>query len=277
LIHLYLRVCPGKHKDRIRSSIVLNISSIHIFTASKMRFSPIALGLFGLAAAESLMRRQASTVVNVVNGIDTQVKSLDQAIQAFNGNPQQLLSASQQVLSATQQGVSTVNGVSTLSLNDALTIQQPVQTLTTDLNQTITDLIAKKSALVSAGEGATVEQNLQQQLTAAQQLSQAISSKVPQEVASLAQQLSQGIINAIQAGITAFQGTGGSTSGGSSASGGSGGSAPTSTVGSTGGGGGVTVGSSPTSSSPAVFTGAAMPIKPGQVLGGLAAAVVLAL
>lgn len=249
-----------------------------------MRYSTIALGLFGLAVAEpSLMQRQAQTIINVVTGIDTQVKSLDTAIQGYNGgDATSLLTASQAVLSATSNGVTTVNGATSISLNDALTLQSSVQTLTTDLNQTISDLVAKKSQLVAAGQGGTVEQNLQQQLTAAQSLSTAIASKVPSSVSSLAQQLSQGIVNAINTGVTAFQGTGTASSVvGSSATtvktsslGTTVTMAPTVTVATTGA---TTRTSSGLTTSAAVFTGAAMLIRPEQVLGGLAAAVVLAM
>jgi hypothetical protein len=241
-----------------------------------MRYSAIVLGFFGLAIAEpTLMQRQAQTIINVVNNIDTQVKALDTAIQSYNGgDTTSLLSASNAVLTATSNGVQTVNGATSVSLTDALTIQSSIQTLTTDLNTTISDIVAKKSQLVAAGAGGTVEQNLQQQLTAAQSLSTAIASKVPSSVASLAQQLSQGIINAINVGITAFQGTGSASSGGASSA------TAASTV------GGASVTNKPTTttakttaftSAPAVFTGAAMPLRPEQMLGGLAAAVVLAL
>lgn len=241
-----------------------------------MRYSAIVLGFFGLAIAEStLMQRQAQTIITVVNNIDTQAKALDTAIQSYSGgDTTSLLSASNAVLTATNNGVQTVNGATSLSLSDALSIQSAVQTLTTDLNSTISDLVAKKSQLVSAGAGGTVEQNLQQQLTAAQSLSTAISSKVPSSVASLAQQLSQGIINAINVGITAFQGTGGTSSGGASsvtAASTAGGASVTSKLATT------TAKTTAVTSAPAVFTGAAMPLRPEQMLGGLAAAVALAL
>jgi hypothetical protein len=182
------------------------------------------LALAGFTAAEaSIYGRQVATVVNVINQITTDTKDLDTIVKSFSGagDVPKLQAASDKLATTVTDGVDTVNNASSLSLTDALQIQGQVQALQSTVETTVNDLISKKSTIVSAGAGARVETSLQQQLKGAQQLSTAISSKVPSEVSGLAQQFSSGITNALQKGVDAFKDTGGAaaTSGGTTASG----------------------------------------------------------
>ena len=199
-----------------------------------------AVSLFSLATGAvadatikhaSPVKRDLTTITGVINDINQAVGQLDTAVKGFNGAGQigSLNSASSNVLSKISNGAKTVQGTSQISLSDALALQPIVQGLQTTTNTTISDLIAKKSALVAAGAGSVVEQQLNQQKSDATDLSNAISSKVPSSVSSLAQQLSSGITDSIQQGIDAFQGTGGGSSS-SSAAGGSSSSAASSSA-----------------------------------------------
>jgi exonuclease VII small subunit len=214
--------------------------------------------LVGLAAAEaSIYERQVMTIVNVVNQISTDTQALDTTVKSFNGaaDVQKLQAASDKVSQTVTSSVQTVMGASSISLTDALTIQGQVQNMQSTIETTVNDLISKKSAIVSAGAGAQVSASLNQQLQGAQQLITAISSKVPPEVASLAQQLSTGVTGALQKGVDAFKGTGGATSASRS------GAAVSATA----------------SRKPATFTGAATPKAVAGSLAGLAGFVALVL
>jgi len=179
-----------------------------------MKFAS-ALAFAGLASA------QVATLIATVNGVNQATADLNTAVKSFSGasDVKALQAASDKLGSAVTAGVSTVNGASTITLTDAVQIQGQVQNLQTAVESVVNDLISKKQSLYSAGAGAQVESNLQDQLKGAQALSSAISSKVPPEVAGLAQTLSAGIATALQKGVDAFKDApaGGASAGGSSA------------------------------------------------------------
>lgn len=172
----------------------------------------------GYAGDISFESRQVQSIVDVVNSINDKAGALDTAIKSYNGgDATAVLSASTALNSAVTSGVNTVKGAQMVSATDALQIQPAVQTLTTTVNGTIADLIAKKDQIVAAGQGGTTEDQLTTQLQGAKDLATAISSKVPSSLQSLAQSLSAGITDAIQSGVDAYKGTG-SSGGGSSSS-----------------------------------------------------------
>jgi len=177
------------------------------------------------AASASILERQVQTIVGVVNGINTVVGDLDTTVKGFSGDPKSLLAASQKAQDAVTKGIETVNSASSITLTDSVQIQGQVQNLQSSIESVVSDLISKKDALVTAGQGQTVYKTLQDQLTGAKGLQTAISSKVPPEVQSLAQQLSAGINTALEKGVAAFKDT---PAGSSDASASSGSSAPSS-------------------------------------------------
>jgi len=70
--------------------------------------------------------------------------------------------------------------------------------------QVVTDLIAKKPALISAGVGATILKSLQDQKVAADALAAAITLKLPADLQELAGTLSAGISSTLKTGVDAF-------------------------------------------------------------------------
>lgn len=208
-----------------------------------MRFSTLA---FATGAVAQL------TVLNpVITKIVGDVGTLDSAINAFTTDAGPVLTAGQGLLSDINAGVTTAKGSADLSQNDALQLTTPIQGLQTATEGVIKDLTGKKCAFVAAGKASDVLSNLQDQLTASQALADAITSKVPQALQSVAATLSSGIATALQGGITSFKDTsscpaapggGGSSSAASSASG--------------------TATSAPSSSASASASASAKPTKP---------------
>jgi len=249
-----------------------------------MKFAIATLALTGAAFGASILERQVQTIVGVVNEIEKKTTSLDTAVKGFSGDVAGLTSASDDLAASVSKGVTTVNGASSITLTDSVQIQGQVSNLQTAVESVVNDLISKKEALVAAGQGGTVEKQLTDQLTGAKALQAAISSKVPPEVQSLAQQLSAGINTALEKGISAFKGTGGSgagssSSGSSSSGGASSGGASTGGSSSTGSSSGTSSGSSSSGSGsssshgaattsaapkPATFTGAASQTAAGS-------------
>ncbi|KAF2183585.1 cell wall biogenesis protein [Zopfia rhizophila CBS 207.26] len=241
--------------------------------ASTIPFLALAIGVISeptlTGRKPALVERDVATIKNVINGISGKLTDLDSAVKAFSGDPTRLQSASDAVQSAIESGTQKVSNTDPISATDALQLQPIIESLTASVNTTVNDLIAKKSDFVSAGIGGVVLQALQSQKSASQDLSDAITSKVPEALRGIASQLSSGITDALQRGIIAFQGTessGGSgsstaantpsaaTSAASSAAGITGVPSPSAnvTIATTGYGG-----ASATSNSPALFTGAA--------------------
>lgn len=186
----------------------------------KFTTSIVALGLAAQAlATPTLVERKPTAVkrdigafTSVIAGIQDVVSTFDTDVKAYSGgDTSKLLSDSSSIISTTNKGVTTLSGQDTLSETDALGLTSPVQDLTKEIQTAINDLIDKKSQLVAAGEGATVESSLQDQYNAAKKLADTITSKVPSELSGIAASLSAGITDAIQKGIDAFKGTGGST------------------------------------------------------------------
>lgn len=206
------------------------------------------------AASASILERQVQTIIGVVNGINTEVGSLDTAIKGFSGDPKPLTAASQKTLDTVNKGVETVNSASSITLTDSVQIQGQVQNLQSSLESVVSDLTAKKSELVAAGQGQVVYKNLEAQLTGAKALAAAISSKVPPEVKSLADTLSQGVVSALNKGVEAFK----DAPGGSSTESSSSGSAAPASAPSAASGGASTSTTSSGSSAPAAAGGSSM-------------------
>jgi hypothetical protein len=194
-----------------------------------MRFSTIAF-VTGAAA-------QLTTLNPVISKITSDVSALDSAINSYtSGDASAVLSAGKTLLADIQAGVTTAKGSADLSQTDALQLTTPIQGLQTATEGVIKDLTGKKCAFNTAGKSADILSNLQEQLTASQALADAITSKVPQALQSVAATLSSGIATALQGGITSFKDTsscpaapGGGSSSSAAPSSAPSGSAPSST------------------------------------------------
>lgn len=152
------------------------------------------------------VKRDLASIESVLTSIGKQVTTLDGYIKASPPNPTQIVSASTALVSTIKSGVTTVQASANLSDVDALGLVSPVQTLSNNVNTTISDLIGIKSTVDNLNEGCTTYEQLEDQLTQAKALSTAIVSKVPASLQSIAQNLASGITTAIQNGVTAYTG-----------------------------------------------------------------------
>jgi len=176
-----------------------------------MKFAATFLTL-ALGVQASLHQRDIDSIKKVLSDISTQVQGLDTAVNAFSGDTKALLAAGATLLSTIKSGANTVSSSDKLDILSASQVAQSVTGLNTSVATTVTDLIAKKQAIVAAGAGGDVLKNLQDQKVASQALSDAITSKVPTELQTVAKQLSQGVDDSLSTGIAAYSNTGGSSS-----------------------------------------------------------------
>jgi hypothetical protein len=183
--------------------------------------------IFSTFAIASGALAQIQIILDVVNSINTATSGLDTAVKGYSGGDSSAIqSASKSLIDIVTAGIDKVKGSSQLVLNDALQLTPVVQGLSATVSTTIDDLIAKKSQIAAAGQGAATGSQLKAQLSGANDLAAAISSKVPSDVAPIASQLSSAISEAIQKGVTAYADAGGAPSPGGSSPPSSGGSSP---------------------------------------------------
>lgn len=250
-----------------------------------MKYSFTVAALAAGACATNLPRvileRDLATIQGVIGDVSTKLQALNTAAQGFSGDATALTSASSDLSSTIKSGTSTVQGTDALTLTDAVSLQSTVQGLQGNAQTLVDNLSSKKSAIEQAGLCDTVLQQSQGLSTDSQALIDAVVSKVPQEAQSIAQNLVAGFTATLQQNQANFaQGnctnaSGGSGGGGSTPTSTGSGSSPSSAKSSstkptaTGGGGGSSGGSNatrttgaggatPTSSTPATFTGAAV-------------------
>jgi hypothetical protein len=175
---------------------------------------PLLLLSVATSASPHLARRDLATITSAFDAISASVGRLSTGIGSIttDTNPQSaidtLTTLSADVVSNLNSGTSSVTPTSALSLGDSITLLQSSKTLVTTVNNTVTDLIAKKPILDGAtnADGIVVQQ-LQDQKTASQAFIAAVVSKVPASAADLANQQAQQVVSALNRGITAFGGT----------------------------------------------------------------------
>ncbi|KAJ0114867.1 cell wall protein [Diaporthe amygdali] len=241
----------------------------------------LAAGAYATNLPRVILERDLATIQGVIGDVSTKLQALNTAAQSFSGDASALTSASSDLSSTIKSGTSTVQGTDALTLTDAVSLQSTVQGLQGNAQTLVDNLSSKKSAIEQAGLCDTVLQQSQGLSTDSQALIDAVVSKVPQEAQSIAQNLVAGFTATLQQNQANFaQGnctnaSGGSGGGGSTPTSTGSGSSPSSAKSSstkptaTGGGGGSSGGSNatrttgaggatPTSSTPATFTGAAV-------------------
>lgn len=173
----------------------------------KVSSSLIALALaLGATASPTRVQRDAASIESAIANIATAVNALDAAEKAYTGGDTTTLQTdSDAVVSATDAATTVANASADLSDLDAIGLVSPIQSLTTDVQNAINDIIAVKSLIVAAGSQAQTLSDLIAQNTSATALASAITAKVPADLQSTAASLAAGITNAIQEGITAYQ------------------------------------------------------------------------
>ncbi|KAL2832544.1 hydrophobic surface binding protein A-domain-containing protein [Aspergillus cavernicola] len=165
-------------------------------------------GLFTVALATTALATPAkrqSSVTDLIDNIAQQVAALSDAVSSFDGgDPSDVQSASDTLVETITSAAEQVNSGDDLSNADALALTSPVQDLTDDVDGVVDQLISKQDQFVSAGAGGAVKTSLDDQYDAASSLADAISSKVPTALESIAAELSAGITAAIQRGVDAY-------------------------------------------------------------------------
>ncbi|TLS30024.1 hypothetical protein PpBr36_03199 [Pyricularia pennisetigena] len=217
--------------------------------------------------APTKVERDLATISRVVTDVDGKIKDLTDSIKNFNGDPSGISKSSSSLMSTLKQGASDVNAGTSITLNEAITLQAQVSGLQSDSNNLISALSDKKKAFEDASLCGVIYQQSGDLGTNAKSLIDAVVSKVPQDVQSLAQQVASGFSKTLMDTQAQFA-PGNCTNKGTAVGGGSSGSPAASGSGSSSGGG--ASGSTPTGQP--VTAGAATFAAPVGFVMALAAA-----
>ncbi|KAF2093830.1 hypothetical protein NA57DRAFT_61051 [Rhizodiscina lignyota] len=158
-----------------------------------------ALGLLPMTLA-SVVPREANPqilgpdgsrqIIGAINAVTSAAQSLDMTVQGINSpDLTQLLalnSGSTQIVQTIQNETSAVQSAPDINLLSALSVQLAATQLIGTLKTTLSDLVSKKPYIDQAGVSSLVVASLQQQKSAGDVFSSALTSKVPQLVSILA-------------------------------------------------------------------------------------------
>lgn len=172
----------------------------------------LTFGLLGAAFAAPAVqdKRQVAVITGALTPIKEALTTLDTAVKALAAGANiaqqttDLTAKSKAVEEALKKGTAAVEKAQAVSLTEAIQVQTASQELTKLTQQTIDDLIAKKSVIEGANQKKTVVDNLTAQKAASDAFIKAVVGKVPSAVSGVAQTLTKSIGDALQKGITAF-------------------------------------------------------------------------
>lgn len=160
-----------------------------------------------VARSPSLVKRDLPTITNALAGILSAVNVLYADVQAFTGTGAQindLTFHTGDVITTITKATQTVAGTSDLDLNDAVALTPQIQNLSAATYATVATIIMKKQVFVHAGIGTITLQTFKVQLDETNTFSATVLSKLPEAVQGIGANLSAPVVQALNAGITAF-------------------------------------------------------------------------
>jgi Hydrophobic surface binding protein A len=178
-----------------------------------MRFGAIlSLAVLGLASAFPTEQAtlDAAPITNGFNAISAALDKFtaDLAGVSITSDPKattaKLKAGSASILAAMTEATKNVKAMAPAALADALALPNLASKLVTKSKDTVNALISKKAIIAAAGQTAEVVKELTEQKAAATAFGDAVASKLPSVVQSIAKQQGGQAAAVIQDGITAF-------------------------------------------------------------------------
>jgi hypothetical protein len=177
------------------------------------KFVTVGFAAGAMAMPSAILKRDLATIQGAFTNISSAVNTLDAGILSLTSttDPASAISLletqSQSVTDALNAGTATVTPTSALSLGDSINLLSSSQTLVNNVNKTVQDLESKKSIIDNANADAIVVSQLQSQKVASQAFINAVVSKVPSSVSSIANSQAAQVITVLNDGITFFGGS----------------------------------------------------------------------
>ncbi|KAJ0162085.1 Cell wall mannoprotein 1 [Colletotrichum tanaceti] len=182
----------------------------------------LAMGVFAEPPPTKVVyERDLATIQGVIQQVGNQIKELNKAIEGFSGDLNSLAAAAGSFVNTFTQGTQQVQGTSEITLNEALQLQQFVSGLQGDSNALVKNLEKKKPEFEKANLCGVIASQIGTIGDGAKKLIDAVVSKVPQSVQSVASQLAGGFASTLSSTQQSF-GEGNCTNANGSGGGGNG-------------------------------------------------------
>jgi hypothetical protein len=173
-----------------------------------MKFSRVfLLGLVGSAAAQDVIVSGFNKIAKALTALDASVQALTDTSDAalITKQADALNAQSAAVVKIIKDTTVAVKASKAVNLLAAAKVLTPAKGLETQTKNAIKSLVDKKALITKSGQKATVVSALKSQRDAAAELGEAVTSKMPSAAASLSKGQSASILEAIDAGLKAYE------------------------------------------------------------------------
>ncbi|KAL8377573.1 hypothetical protein RB595_008315 [Gaeumannomyces hyphopodioides] len=161
------------------------------------------------AAPAPLERRQASVLKGAISKVTATLQGLDTAILSLDASnlntAAPLLGAVEGAQKSLTEASASIKGAKSVGLLEAIGMLQPANDLTAQVQKTLGDLTAKKPVFDQLGVSPVVADALKQQKVAANELTDAMFSKLPAIAQTLAGGTADTLNKAVDDAIKAFE------------------------------------------------------------------------
>ncbi|KAI0424251.1 hydrophobic surface binding protein A-domain-containing protein [Xylaria sp. FL1042] len=158
------------------------------------------------------VKRDLSTVTSVVAQISDAITQLDTSVKAFDKDGSQVQSDAANLVSTIKDGAETVASSGSISLEDALGLQDVATQLSTAGQTLLTDLQSKKAEFEASGLCDDVQSTIKSIGSEVQSFVDSVVKQLPADAQDTASQLTSGISAALSSGADSFQCTSSATS-----------------------------------------------------------------
>ncbi|GAB0138827.1 hypothetical protein EsDP_00007049 [Epichloe bromicola] len=150
--------------------------------------------LASTAFGAALYERDLATIKAAMTAAGTDIVGLDNSVKGFSGDPNSLLSASNKLIQTLKDGKAKVDPSSSLSLAEALGLQEPAKDLQSKGDALLASLKSKKDAIAAKGLCEATFTQASGVNTASKALIDSVVSKVPEAAQGIAKGIVAGLL-----------------------------------------------------------------------------------
>ncbi|KAG6020715.1 hypothetical protein E4U40_005911 [Claviceps sp. LM458 group G5] len=173
-----------------------------------MKLTKLTLIVTSVSGVYSLaVFRGASTVFDVLKGVQSALDGLDTAINDWTVDPATTFEASNKLIGTINNGTKTLRGCAKLNFLEALELLAPVDTLNTHAQNLVDDLKAKKKQIAGQGLCDIVRNQINEMDSRSKDLVETTVSKIPVLLQGIGSVASQPIVDSIHSAKVDFSST----------------------------------------------------------------------
>ncbi|KAM3557598.1 hypothetical protein MY1884_004435 [Beauveria asiatica] len=179
-----------------------------------MKFSLATVALFAGAQAfvatpvdrwlPTLVERDLATVKSVLADVKTGFEDLQQAVAAFNSDPEPLKKVAASVISKVESGTVAIQNMEPLTVNECLSLVGPSNDLAKQSEALSTDLQNHLTDFEKANQCGTVRNFVNKGVTEAEAFVAVLKAQSPAAVQAVVQTRGKNIVNPLKNAKTAF-------------------------------------------------------------------------